>query len=628
MANYYVATAGNGGSNSNPGTVGSPWLTLDFALSYGSLAAGDIINIGAGTFATAANTDISGTVGNPITIRGAGVASTFITNQLTIDKDYYVVEDIAFSVYNLRIGASTASNEGSYNIIQDCAFTGAAQSIQLYYLGSSTDGETGPHDNLIKNCTFASPVGNGMMTTSGHDNIVEYCTFSNNRGYDAIRAGGVRNTYRYNTFTDISNPIVVSVTSATSSGGVVTVVTATPYDIDNGAGVIIAGANEANYNTGGSGRTATVIDATTLTYVPLVDPGDGTATGTITCQGANHADTIQAFAGGGYLTQDIYFIGNTRINCSGQYGNIEGNVGNTEVQRFHFWNNLHINSLYLMNCFVPNCTSYNETIYSDTPQSSLTGFRFVDGSGLSPPRGTANNGVVKNMIALRWNATVTAAPWGFEAGTTGGAASYNLVSTASDGAITGLTNPNGINGGYTPSQVFVTPAAGADLRLIFSSPAVQAGTDLSGTFTKDIAELTRDVPWDMGAYRYVYTTPTRVSLAINAAGTALTLTLSENVDFGAGGNGGLVVTANGTAVGGTYASGSGTTALVYGTLSRTILVGETVTATYTQPTNGIQAVIGDLDLATFTTISVTNNSTATLGTARSARNLASVGAGF
>ena len=47
-ATYYVATASNGGSNSNTGTEASPWLTLTHAVSQAS--SGDTIIIGPGTF--------------------------------------------------------------------------------------------------------------------------------------------------------------------------------------------------------------------------------------------------------------------------------------------------------------------------------------------------------------------------------------------------------------------------------------------------------------------------------------------------------------------------------------------------------------------------------------------------
>jgi hypothetical protein len=66
----------------------------------------------------------------------------------------------------------------------------------------------------------------------------------------------------------------------------------------------------------------------------------------------------------------------------------------------------------------------------------------------------------------------------------------------------------------------------------------------------------------------------------------------------------------------TYASGTGTTTLVY-SLSRTIYLGETATLAYTQPLggDGIEAVTGGDDLDSFSGLSVTNSSTQTLSVA-------------
>jgi len=110
------------------------------------------------------------------------------------------------------------------------------------------------------------------------------------------------------------------------------------------------------------------------------------------------------------------------------------------------------------------------------------------------------------------------------------------------------------------------------------------------------------------------TAPTVVSAAINTAGTSLTLTMSETCVIGAGGNGGLTISPSGGAATLTYSSGSGTSSLVY-SINRTILSTETVTRSYTQPGNGIEdsSPAGN-DLASFTTQSVTNNSTQTGGT--------------
>jgi hypothetical protein len=99
-------------------------------------------------------------------------------------------------------------------------------------------------------------------------------------------------------------------------------------------------------------------------------------------------------------------------------------------------------------------------------------------------------------------------------------------------------------------------------------------------------------------------------------GNTLRLVCSESVTIGAGGNGGVTVTPSGGAATATYASGSGSTTLLY-TLSRTLATSETLTCSYTQPGNGIEATTGGADLATFADAAVTNNTinAPTIGTA-------------
>jgi len=97
------------------------------------------------------------------------------------------------------------------------------------------------------------------------------------------------------------------------------------------------------------------------------------------------------------------------------------------------------------------------------------------------------------------------------------------------------------------------------------------------------------------------------SASIPAAGTTISIVMDEATEFGAGGNGGVTLSASGGAVTATYSSGETTTTLVY-SLSRTIGVGETVTVSYTQPGDGWEDAAGN-DVVSFSGRSVTNSST-------------------
>lgn len=105
------------------------------------------------------------------------------------------------------------------------------------------------------------------------------------------------------------------------------------------------------------------------------------------------------------------------------------------------------------------------------------------------------------------------------------------------------------------------------------------------------------------------TAPTVSSATFAANGTSLTIAADETVSVGAGGNGGFTLTPTngGAAVTLSYASGSGSSSLVY-TASRAVSDTETLTLAYVQPGNGIEDAAGN-DLASFSAQAVTNNST-------------------
>ena len=95
--------------------------------------------------------------------------------------------------------------------------------------------------------------------------------------------------------------------------------------------------------------------------------------------------------------------------------------------------------------------------------------------------------------------------------------------------------------------------------------------------------------------------------SINPAGTQLTMTFNSQPAFGVGGQGGFTVSASGgTAI--ATAPTVGANAITW-TLSRTIGRGESISTTYVQPGNGIEAATGGADLASFAGQTVLNNST-------------------
>jgi hypothetical protein len=117
-----------------------------------------------------------------------------------------------------------------------------------------------------------------------------------------------------------------------------------------------------------------------------------------------------------------------------------------------------------------------------------------------------------------------------------------------------------------------------------------------------LMQLASNVPVAGGA-------PTLSSAVIDKSGTEATLTFSESVTIGAGGNGGVALTLNSGSTTATYLSGSGSTALIYSLWAPVLPAATVVTVAYTQPGNGIEATTGGADVATFSGSATTNAST-------------------
>jgi hypothetical protein len=103
--------------------------------------------------------------------------------------------------------------------------------------------------------------------------------------------------------------------------------------------------------------------------------------------------------------------------------------------------------------------------------------------------------------------------------------------------------------------------------------------------------------------------PTFVSATIPSNGLTTEFVFSKNTSVGSGGSGGVVETLSGGANTLTYTSGAGSTTLIF-TNARTVLSGETGTYAYTQPSDGLEATTGGFDVASASSLTVTNISTA------------------
>ena len=143
---WYVATAGNGGSDSNNGkSWGTPFLTLGAAQT--AAKDGDTINVGSGTFTIAAGLSVS----KSLTFRGVSRGGTVVTSSNAGANTFEIGAD-SVSIENMRIVSSGTNSSGVSS-----------------FLGNS--------DLRLENCTLEG-VTDGFLADSVAGLIVRRCKAS------------------------------------------------------------------------------------------------------------------------------------------------------------------------------------------------------------------------------------------------------------------------------------------------------------------------------------------------------------------------------------------------------------------------------------------------------------------
>jgi len=478
-ADYYVTATGN--DTTGTGSAGAPYATLDKALSKATLTGGDTIHVGTGTFSADANTDFAGSVGNPIIIQGNGAAYTIITGDITLDQPYYTFRDF----YHSSFRPFTLSDPAD-----GCTL----DNITFYETGTAI--ECGGADSLtIQNCRFSRWKSNACVNFSGDGNLMLSCTFSNSyHGADIMRCNGLINsTIRSCLFENLTMPnnaYGTATDSVLASTGSKTFNTQAGLGFN--AGDYFTCYANGNDTLGMNGSVTSYNNSTGVLVFNCSSVDSGASGNTYSSwrlewinQG-NHCDIVQAF---GPSVSYANVFERCRINNSPfQLGNFEQS-GEVDQRDWTFRNNVFNTSRIQINVYAPGFKFYNNTVYN---ASGTTGFR-----GATAPKGDGNPLLVYNNIFCRvGQGNESAGPY------SGATANYNLITDYDDTAKTGFSETNGINGAYTPSQIFTNAAAG-DFTLVTGSPAINAGTT-QASFTNDYDNYTRPIggTWDMGAYEY------------------------------------------------------------------------------------------------------------------------------
>jgi len=209
--NYYIATAANGGSNSNSGILSAPWLTLSYACAHTSSS--DIIHVGVGTFTETSQCILP--LG--VSIEGAGITSIISTTY--VSGSNFAIEMYSASegtngnqhISNIKMDGNSYTAYGAIAVqcrknveIYNCTFINFSH-YGVRFNGSyseppATTFATGNkfHDNTVTNCGFCTGGAGGTsyysLFLNGQDGILIYnntITIARSDDANGVCIGGI-----------------------------------------------------------------------------------------------------------------------------------------------------------------------------------------------------------------------------------------------------------------------------------------------------------------------------------------------------------------------------------------------------------------------------------------------------
>lgn len=176
MATYYVAKTGN---NGNPGTSGSPKLTI--AAGVGLLSAGDTLIVRDGTYAESLSIGVSGSAGNYITIQTENYGGV-ITQELTISERSYLTVD-GFRCHTT--GGHTVT--GNHIKIKRTEFKGGASTGNNSAVTIGTNDNNNTADVLLQDCWAHGSGGRyNLLVYNTNRVILRRCVVRHDGGWDDL----------------------------------------------------------------------------------------------------------------------------------------------------------------------------------------------------------------------------------------------------------------------------------------------------------------------------------------------------------------------------------------------------------------------------------------------------------
>jgi hypothetical protein len=199
-ATYHVEKTGN---DSNSGSQGSPWFTVQKAAD--TAVAGDTVRVGPGVYPEVVKTKNAGTAGNRIVYDGQGVATL---HWVQIRHPYSTLQNFNVSGYtNTWFHGSIDIMEGAHwTVVSNCFIQPVIE--RLGGIGFDQGSVLPFDDNSPNNCvivdnTITDVIGRWGFSVMGSNNLFEGNTLTNLYKSDFILLWGRNNIIRGNTFANM-----------------------------------------------------------------------------------------------------------------------------------------------------------------------------------------------------------------------------------------------------------------------------------------------------------------------------------------------------------------------------------------------------------------------------------------
>jgi Protein of unknown function (DUF1565) len=189
-ATYYVSKSG---SDSNTGSQASPWLTVQKAA--GAVKAGDIVNLGPGTYDESVSISRSGTVAAGITFTGPATV-----RQFNVNGSYVTLTNLSIGTTN--VSAAGVQLGGAGDVVAGCSFNLYSNAFAaVTFTGSGC---------IASNCDLTGVSQSAVITfwTNSANCLAVACGIHDMHDVDALHVWGVSNFMRGCTVYNLDNPNV------------------------------------------------------------------------------------------------------------------------------------------------------------------------------------------------------------------------------------------------------------------------------------------------------------------------------------------------------------------------------------------------------------------------------------